>query len=65
MESKNLWWGYIHTNGSIQAKRYFGELDIAEAYESPFIKTVVHQFWATDREEALETIKKELLEKSN
>lgn len=63
MENKNLWWGYLHINGSIHPKRYFGESDLAEAYESPFVKTVVHQFWAANREEALETIKKELLEK--
>lgn len=36
MFSKTQFWGYIHTEGTMHIKRYFGPLDIEEAYESPF-----------------------------
>lgn len=52
-----LWWGYKHTNGSLQAKRYFGPLDTDEARDSPFCAQVVGPFPARDREEALEKVK--------
>lgn len=63
---KNLWWGYLHTQGTIQAKRFFSQLDICEAKESPFVRTVVGSFEADSREEAIAHIKKELgVEKTN
>jgi hypothetical protein len=34
------WWGYIHTNGTHHAKRYFDKLDIADALTSPFVSQV-------------------------
>jgi len=46
------WWGYIHTNGTLQIKRYFGPLDITEAHESPFCKTVLGPVDAVDRDDA-------------
>ena len=55
--SKNLWWGYLHTSGSLQAKRYFDVLDIEEANQSPFCQIVVGPFEASDREEALTIVK--------
>lgn len=55
--NKLLWWGYLHTSGTLQAKRYFGELDIQEAHESPFCKKVVGPFEASDRDEALTIVK--------
>ena len=58
MEKKNMWWGYRHTNGSIQAKRYFEPLDISEARESPFCERVSGPFEATDREDALKQLEK-------
>lgn len=51
------WWGYKHTSGTYQAKRYFGPLDIREAHESPFCEAVVGPFVAHSREEALEKVK--------
>lgn len=54
---KNLWWGYRHTSGTLQAKRYFDKRDIEEALESDFVDQVVHPFQAKDREEALTHIK--------
>lgn len=56
---KNLWWGYLHTAGTLQAKRYFSPLDIEEANESPFCKEVVGPFEAENREEALKIIKEQ------
>jgi hypothetical protein len=54
---KNLWWGYLHTSGTLQAKRYFSELDIEEANESPFCEIAVGPFEAEDRDEALRIVK--------
>lgn len=55
--NKNLWWGYRHTSGTLQAKRYFDPRDISEAHQSPFCKQVVGPFNASDREEALKIVK--------
>lgn len=57
---KNLWWGYLHTNGSIQAKRYFEPLDIREADESPFCQRTFGPFEASDRDEAIKIITTQL-----
>ena len=52
------WWGYIHTNGSIQVKRWFDDpLDLREARESPFVDRVYGPFEADGREEAIAIIK--------
>lgn len=61
----NLWWGYRHTNGSLQIKRYFGSLDILEARESPFCEVVVNPFPATDRDDAIHQLKIRLGEPEN
>ncbi len=57
MEEKLLWWGYKHTSGTLQAKRYFDERDIRKAEESPFCEKAVGPFEATGRDEALEIVK--------
>jgi hypothetical protein len=54
---KNLWWGYKHTSGTYQAKRYFSSLDIVEAEDSPFCEMVVGPFEAEDRDDALRQVK--------
>lgn len=56
-ETKNLWWGYRHISGTIQAKRYFVPLDIQEAEESGMCEEVYQPFEADNREEALAHIK--------
>lgn len=56
-ETKNLWWGYRHVSGTIQAKKYFVPLDIQEAEESDFCEEVYQPFEANNREEALAHIK--------
>lgn len=57
MGGKLLWWGYKHTSGTYQAKRYFEPLDIEEANSSPFCEIVVGPFEAESRDEALEIVK--------
>ena len=55
----NQWWGYLHQSGTLQAKRYFGPLDIQEANESPFCAVVVGPFEAEDRDDALRIVKEQ------
>lgn len=52
LSDKQEWWGYQHTSGTYQVKRYYEARDIIEATESPFCKHVVGPFLATDRNEA-------------
>lgn len=47
------WWGYLHTNGHVQVKRFFDQLDLDEANESPFVQRVTEPFEANDRDEAI------------
>lgn len=54
------WWGYLHTNGSIQVKRFFGREDIIEAMDSPFVDMTFGPFEVDGREEAIQKIKDEL-----
>lgn len=56
----NLWWGYLHVNGSIQAKRFFSAEDIDEAVQSDFVRYVHGPFEAADREDALNELKRVL-----
>lgn len=56
MSDKLLWWGYLHTSGTHQVKRYFEPLDIQEAKESPFCELVFGPFPASDRDDALITL---------
>ena len=51
------WWGYLHVNGSVQAKRFFDKRDLDEAWESDFVVHVVGPFPATNRAEALDKVK--------
>lgn len=37
-DERELWWGYRHVSGTLQAKRYFDKLDIEDAQESDFVK---------------------------
>jgi|GEM_PF-1170570 len=53
-----LWWGYTHTNGSVQAKRYWDDKDRKDAKSSPFVITVYGPFPSKDRDEAIDFIKR-------
>jgi hypothetical protein len=57
MATSILWWGYKHTSGSYQAKRYFENRDVVEAAESPFCEMAVGPFEASSRDEALKIVK--------
>ena len=52
----NKWWGYLHTEGSIHAKRYFDEGDIEEARSSPFCKKIYGPFEAATSGDAIEML---------
>ena len=56
-ENKIMWWGYLHSNGSPQLKRWFGDhKDYTEDCEgNDFVLQVVPPF-AADTREAAETI---------
>ena len=60
--SEILWWAYIHTNGSLQIKRYFSQEDITEACASPFVTRLVGPFKAKDRADAEDIAKNQLKE---
>ena len=57
-----MWWGYLHSNGQIQVKRWFGDhkdyLDDCEG--NPFVVKVVRPFAAETREEAVKLITERL-----
>ena len=49
-----MWWGYLHANGSIHVKRWFGDVkDYTEDCEgNDFVQRVVPPFIAANRDEA-------------
>ena len=59
---KQMWWGYLHTAGTIHAKRWFGDTrDYKEdCQDSPFVARVVEPFEANNREEAIAIIMEKL-----
>lgn len=62
--TKPMWWGYLHANGTIQVKRWFGDhADYTDdCFGNPFVKTVVGPFEAPNRETALKIIEKKIKE---
>lgn len=52
------WWGYVHVNGSLHVKRYFGPDDLSEARESDFVQDVYGPWQVNTREEAIEKLKR-------
>lgn len=52
------WWGYLHSNGSVQLKRWFGDhKDYTEDCEgNEFVSQVVRPFTADTREAAMEIL---------
>lgn len=53
-----MWWGYLHANGTLQIKRWFGDhADYTTDCEgNDFVQRVVEPFQADNREKALEII---------
>lgn len=56
----NLWWGYLHSNGTIQVKRYFDVEDLMEARGSPFVDKVFQPIQAENREDAIRQFKEKI-----
>jgi hypothetical protein len=57
-----MWWGYLHQNGKIQVKRWFGDHKdyTDDCRGNEFVQKVVPPFSASSREEAIEIIKQQL-----
>ena len=51
-----FWWGYIHTDGELQIKRWFSQKDINEARISPFVESYYGPFEADNRSHAKEVL---------
>lgn len=66
-EMKNAlwWWGYLHQNGTIQCKRWFGDKKdyTDDCQDNPFVIQVVEPFIAPSREAAVDFIKARLGQK--
>lgn len=59
---KLMWWGYLHQNGTIQLKRWFGDhKDYTEdCRDNDFVIKVVPPFSSDTREEALKMVTNKL-----
>lgn len=57
-----MWWGYLHSNGTIQVKRWFGDCkDYTDDCEgNDFVQRVVRPFLADNQVEAVNIIKERL-----
>ena len=59
---KIMWWGYLHCNGKLQLKRWFGDhKDYTEDCEgNDFVITVCPPFEADTEEQAWKTLKERI-----
>lgn len=57
--NKTMFWGYLHSNGSVQVKRWFGDICdyTTDCENNDFVCKVVPPFEADSYEEALNIIK--------
>jgi hypothetical protein len=57
-----MWWGYLHSNGSIVIKRWFGDhKDYTEdCMDNDFVLRVILPFPADSRDEAVKILKNKL-----
>ena len=62
MNNNIQWWGYLHSNGTIQVKRWFGDVkDYTEDCDgNDFVQQVVPPFEANTREEAIKILTERL-----
>jgi hypothetical protein len=60
--SEKWWWGYLHNDGSIQVKRWFGDEGDYTTYceGNDFVVKIIYPFKSASREEALDKISKDL-----
>lgn len=59
---ETMWWGYLHKNGTVQVKRWFGDHKdyTDDCYGNEFVVRVVKPFAAGSREEAINIIEEQL-----
>lgn len=57
-----MWWGYLHSNGTPQLKRWFGDNEDyrGDCIGNPFVHQVVEPFEAATQEEAHAILKQRL-----
>ena len=57
-----MWWGYLHSNGTVQTKRWFGDVKdyTDDCIGNPFVQKVVEPFSASCFEKAESVIKEKL-----
>ena len=60
----NMWWGYLHQNGTIQLKRWFGDHKdyTDDCIGNDFVQRVVKPFDAPDGDSAMRILEKRLNE---
>lgn len=60
--NETFWWGYLHSSGTVQVKRWYGDhKDYTEDCEgNDFVVQVVRPFAADNLEKATEFIQKQL-----
>ena len=54
MSNQLQWWAYLHTNGTVQVKRWFGDVKdyTTDCESNDFVQRVVPPFSAKSRDEA-------------
>ena len=57
----NKWWGYLHVEGTLHVKRYFGPVDISEAQKSSFVDIMAGPWECSSREEAVKKLEGEII----
>jgi len=53
-----MWWGYLHSNGTVRVKPWFGDHEdyTTDCIGNPFVIEVVEPFKAETRDAALKVI---------
>jgi len=64
-ETKIMWWGYLHSNGQPQLKRWFGDHEdyTGDCEGNDFVQKVVKPFESETRETAMDYLMEALKEK--
>ena len=62
MTNDNMWWGYLHQNGTIQLKWWWGDHAdyTTDCQDNPFVLEVVKPFEAYSQAEALNILQQKL-----
>jgi hypothetical protein len=62
MQDKFWFWGYLHSNGKPQLKRWFGDHEdyTGDCIGNPFVLKIVKPFQAESYTEALEILEKKI-----